>query len=72
MLLQDLIPVALDDWLYRDWVLWWFLPGIGAALVAIFAWVADRRRMRRSDPDAVGLIAWRDISFCPLLRRCCC
>lgn len=63
MLLQDLIPAALDDWLYHDWVLWWLLPGIGAALIAVLAWAADRRRMRRSNPDAVGLIAWRDISF---------
>ena len=58
MLLQDLIPAALDDWLYHDWVLWWLLPGIGAALVAVLAWAADRRRMRRSDPDAVGFMPW--------------
>lgn len=33
------------------------------ALVAIIAWRGDRRRMRRSVPDAVGWMPWRDIAF---------
>ena len=37
---------------------------LGAALaVAGTAWAADRRRMRRSDPDAVGWVPWRDVAF---------
>lgn len=34
-----------------------------ALLLAVVAWWADRRRMRRSDPDAVGLMPWRDLAF---------
>lgn len=38
--------------------------GGGIALaVAMFAWFGDRRRMRRSDPDAVGFMPWRDVFF---------
>ena len=39
---------------------------VGAALalaLAIAAWLADRRRMARADPDAVGWVAWRDVAF---------
>ena len=45
------------DWLYADW-----LPaaklGIAALVIATVAWWAERRRMRRSDPDAVGYVPW--------------
>lgn len=34
------------------------LSGAAAILFAVIAWVADRRRMRRSDPDAVGFMPW--------------
>jgi len=50
------------DWLYTDWAPWAEAAAI-ALLVAIVAWWADRRRMRRSDPDAVGLVPWRDLAF---------
>lgn len=54
---------TLADWLDRDWIVWFLLPAIGTAALALFAWRADRRRMRRSDPDAVGWVAWRDLAF---------
>jgi hypothetical protein len=34
-----------------------------AAMVAVLGWLADRRRMRRADPDAVGWVPWRGLSF---------
>jgi len=37
--------------------------GLSATAVALWAWLADRRRMRRSDPDAVGFVPWRDVSL---------
>ncbi len=37
--------------------------GLAALVLAIVAWLGDRRRMRRSDPDAVGFMPWRDIAF---------
>lgn len=54
---------TIADWLDTDWIVWFLLPAIGAAAVALFAWQADRRRTRRSDPDAVGWVAWRDLAF---------
>ena len=35
----------------------------GAALLAAVAWLADRRRARRSDPDAVGFMPWTTLFF---------
>lgn len=54
------------DWqalMDEDWVWYLLMPGLGAATFAIAAWRADRRRMRRSDPDAVGWLPWRDVAF---------
>lgn len=34
-----------------------------AIAVALAAWLADRRRMRRSDPDAVGFMPWTSVFF---------
>ncbi len=59
MLLQG--PIA--DWLDQDWVQWFLLPGLAALVLAVVAWLGDRRRMTRSDPDAVGLMPWRDLAF---------
>lgn len=45
------------DWLDADWLPWAEVAG-GALAVAIIAWLGERRRMRRSDPDAVGFMPW--------------
>lgn len=57
------LQAVIADWLNHDWVEDWLLPGVIMAVLAIVAWYADRRRMRRTTPDAVGLMPWRDISF---------
>ena len=45
-----------------------FLAGGGiAAAIALIAWLADRRRMRRSDPDAVGFMPWTAVFFWAVL-----
>ena len=44
--------------------------GAMAVALAIIAWLADRRRMRRSDPDAVGFMPWTDVFFWALLFAC--
>lgn len=54
------------DWqalMDEDWVFYFLLPGIAAAMLGIVSWYADRRRMKRSDPDAVGWLPWRDMAF---------
>ncbi|HEX4847153.1 MAG TPA: hypothetical protein VFV30_03335 [Novosphingobium sp.] len=53
----------LGDFLQHDWVRWYLLPGLGAALAALLAWQGERRRKRRSDPDAVGLLDWTNVTF---------
>ena len=44
--------------------------GAIAVAIALIAWLGDRRRMRRSDPDAVGFMPWRDVFFWALLAAC--
>ena len=41
------------------------LGAIGAVAAGVAAWasLADRRRVRRSDPDAVGFMPWTTVSF---------
>lgn len=41
---------------------WLIVLGVAVA-VAAAAWLADRRRMRRLDPDAVGWMPWRGVAF---------
>ena len=36
---------------------------LAAAAVALLAWYGDRRRMKRSDPDAFGWMPWTAVSF---------
>jgi hypothetical protein len=44
--------------------------GLAAAGLAALAWVGDRRRMRRSDLDAVGFMPWTPIFFAALIVAC--
>jgi acyl-CoA synthetase (AMP-forming)/AMP-acid ligase II len=44
--------------------------GALAVAVALAAWLGDRRRMRRSDPDAVGIVPWTGVFFWALLFAC--
>lgn len=39
------------------------LAALAASLLALIAWFADRRRSRRSDPDAVGFMPWTTLFF---------
>lgn len=43
------------------------IAGISAVVIAAIAWNGDRRRMRRSDPDRVGIMPWTSIFFLSLL-----
>jgi len=54
---------AIRDAWDEDWVRYLLLPGLIALALAINGWRAERRRKLRSDPDAVPLLPWRDISF---------
>lgn len=58
------------DWLDQDWVMWLLLPGVAMLALTIIAGIADRRRMRRSDPDAVGFVPWRGVSFWSFMGAC--
>lgn len=56
---QAAIREAWDE----DWVRYLLLPGLIALALAITGARKERRRKLRSDPDAVPLLPWRDISF---------
>jgi hypothetical protein len=46
------------------------LAGVVAAVFALIAWMGDRRRIRRSNPDAVGFMPWTSVFFWALLAAC--
>ena len=46
------------------------IAGAAALTLAVFAIFADRRRLRRRDPDAVGLVPWTGVFFWSLLAAC--
>lgn len=55
------------DWELSQHVL---AAALVALLLAIIGWLGDRRRMRRSNPDAVGFMPWRTISFWATIFAC--
>ena len=48
----------------------WGMVGAVAAGLAAWASLADRRRVRRSNLDAVGFMPWTPIFFVSLLVAC--
>ena len=53
----------ISHWLGFDWVRYLLLPGLAALVLAVLGWRMERARKNRSDPDAVPLLPWSDISF---------
>ena len=53
---------SIAEWLDEPWVRSALLAFALAGL-ALVAWRGDRRRMTRSNADAVGWMPWRDIDF---------
>lgn len=53
---------TISTWLDLAWVRAELLA-FALVCLAVVAWRGDRRRMTRSDADAVGLMPWRDIAF---------
>lgn len=43
------------------------LAALTAAILAVVAWIADRRRLRRSDLDRVGWVPWTSLFFWALM-----
>lgn len=46
---------------------WQLSGGLLCAMVAIVAWLGDRRRMRRRELDKVGFMPWTGLFFWSLL-----
>jgi hypothetical protein len=43
---------------------------IAATVLALVALLGDRRRIRRTNPDAVGFMPWTGVFFFALLAAC--
>lgn len=54
----------LFEWETARWV------AAVAAVIAAAAWLGDRRRMNRRDPDAVGWMPWTNLFFIALFIAC--
>ena len=54
----------LFEWETARWI------ALGAAALALAAWLGDRRRMRRRDPDGVGWMPWTSVFFLALMHAC--
>lgn len=46
------------------------ITGAAALCIAAVAWAGDKRRMRRTNPDAVGFMPWTGLFFWALLAAC--
>lgn len=46
------------------------IAGTFAAVLALVAWLGDRRRNRRKNPDAVGFMPWTSVFFFALFTAC--
>lgn len=46
------------------------IAGAIAAAFAFLAWLGDRRRTRRRDPDAVGFMPWTSVFLFAFLAAC--
>jgi hypothetical protein len=53
----------LSNLLNHDWIAWYLVPGLAAASLALLGWRHERRRKARSEPDAVGLLDWTNVTF---------
>jgi hypothetical protein len=56
-------PAFLIDLLNHDWIAWYLLPGLAASVVAVLGWRREHARKARSQPDAVGLLDWTNVTF---------
>ncbi len=57
------LQATISGWLDHGWVQWLLLPGLACVTLAIVAGFGDRRRLRRSNLDAVGFMPWQSIAF---------
>lgn len=48
----------------------WSMVGCGAAIVAALAMLAEHRRFRRRNPDAIGCVPWLAVFLVALLTAC--
>lgn len=46
------------------------IAGTVSLALAAIGWAADRRRMHRTDPDAVGFMPWTAVFLMALLFAC--